>query len=74
MIDRAIGVIGSRYESAVRDKVFIRVESFDAVDFKIDGKCRELTDTWNVQTTTADSANGIDRIMEKGIDVIKNSQ
>ncbi|MGD0038481.1 MAG: S41 family peptidase [Bacteroidota bacterium] len=27
-----------------------------------------------VQTTAADSANGIDRIMEKGIDIIKNSQ
>jgi carboxyl-terminal processing protease len=27
-----------------------------------------------VQTTTADSANGIDRIMEKGIDIINNSQ
>ena len=26
-----------------------------------------------VQTTAADSANGIDRILEKGIDIIKNS-
>ena len=44
MMDGSVGVIGSRHETAVGDKMFVGVEAFDAVDFKIDGKCREFAD------------------------------
>ena len=49
MTHRAIRVISSRHESAVRDKVLIRDESFDAVYLKIHRECSEFADAWDVQ-------------------------
>ena len=33
MMDRTVGIVGSRDEPTVRNKPLIRIEAFDAVDF-----------------------------------------
>ena len=68
----AIGVISSRHETAIGDKVFIRIEAFYAVDFEVNGKCRELADTWNVQESldvvVRDQAQDAETFLRQGFD------
>ena len=49
MVHTTVGVVGSRDETAVGDKMFVGGETFDAVDFEIECKGRELADSWDIQ-------------------------
>ncbi len=49
MVYTTVGVVGSRDETAVGDKMFVGGETFDAVDFATEGKGRELADSWDIQ-------------------------
>jgi len=49
MMERAVGVIGSRDESARRCKFLIGGEAFNAIDFEVHGECGKIADSWDVQ-------------------------
>ena len=49
MMHCSVGVIGSGDKSAVRDKVFVGGEAFNAVDLQVDGESREFADTGNIE-------------------------
>jgi hypothetical protein len=42
--DRAVGVVGPRDKTTVRDETLVGREAIDAVEFKVNGEGRDLTD------------------------------